>query len=208
MGRQLAEQRVKMRLVDDKSSLSEAQRIYNCPYFFTNKKNISTSKNARTYNNNNSDSDRTNKKHIDSKTANENYLRNYLKTDVKYNNNNTLRGKIPYAPPAKPRPKKESELTDKQKERLQQLFSIYAEESSRSYRTPAHQVGELPKLFVNKEGGKRISSEYNMKNNNNTQQLQQKKEKDVLPKINYEPMNAKKRHSSRNSDVVYLPSIN
>ena len=92
------------------------------------------------------------------------------------------------------RPKKDKELSLKQHERLHQLLSIYAEQSSHSFRTGASNVGSLPRLKTNYERKKTVIE--HGRNNSS-----------ILPKLPLDNGNTpKKRRGSKNSEV-HFPSI-
>jgi len=102
-----------MRSKKDKTSLSNAKRIYTCPLVFIAPEDSQT---------------RLKKKP----------------------------SRVPKGQSAiKVQPKKDNELSLKQHERLQQLLSIYAEQSSQSFRIPATNIGSLPKLAANNYDRKR-----------------------------------------------------
>lgn len=162
-----------------KSSLENAERIYNCPFLYVTRK-----ENARQFSSGDD-------KAISFKTQ-ETRLRRHIKSQIKCKGDEQKRLKVQST---KMRPKKDEELSCKQQERLQQLLSVYAEQSSHSFRPTARNVGELPKLVVGYER-KRTVLDTSGKN----------PLKDVLPKLTASETNGKRRRSSRSSDV-HFPSI-
>lgn len=92
------------------------------------------------------------------------------------------------------RPKKDKELSHKQHERLQQLLSIYAEQSSHSFRSSASNVGSLPKLTTNYDRKKTVIEHGGGRNSS------------VLPKLPIDNGNTRKRRGSKVSEV-HFPSI-
>lgn len=99
------------------------------------------------------------------------------------------------------RSKRDKELQHKQHERLHQLLSIYADQTSQSFRIGASNIGSLPKLSTNYER-KRTVIELGGRINNG-----------ILPKLlgmagggDNNQSTRNKRRSSKVSDV-HFPSI-
>lgn len=169
-----------MRSGCEKSSLDRAERIYNCPFLYITRRENSQVSNG-------------DQGAVSFKTQ-ETRLRRHIKSQIK------CKGDEQKKPPThsistKKRPKKDDELSCKQQERLQQLLSVYAEQSSHSFRPTARNVGELPKLVVGYER-KRTVLDTSGKN----------PLKDVLPKLTSSETNGKKRRASKSTDV-HFPSI-
>lgn len=159
-----------------KSSLEGAERIYNCPFLYITRREKNSIKEQQ----------------LCSLKTQETKLRKHVKSQIKCKGDDQKKLSIQ----TKICTKKDKGLTCKQQARFQQLLSVYAEQSSHSFRPTARNVGELPKVVFSYE-----------RENTTIDTFGKNALQDGLPKISASETNpARKRRSSKAADI-HLPSI-
>ena len=149
----------------EKNSLKAAERIYNCPCICAPERKLSRP---------------LNRQPMDKVQRTKKYLKSL-----------TDRRKVAQGPI---RPKKEEELPTYQRDRLHQLLNVYAEQSTKNYRSPARKGGALPPLHCRMKIGSKMS-------------FSKSKDGYSLPKIHSEtPLKKKVSAASKYGDVG-LPNI-